>query len=247
MYRGSRKHVLDWTAQEGFPSELVDLVSPCPVEIQDDSRWMPRGQGKPAEARLNTFGPKWLPGHPAWPAIRDWWLVHKNGANTPNWDITVGCAIEGRPGLILVEAKANHPELSRPGKGLPKNPSKKSRENHKRIGIAIAEANAGWQQIDTGVKISRDSHYQFANRLAFTWKLGTLGIPVVLVFLGFTGDEGIGNVGKPFPSSESWAQAFLDYTRESFPRLLERRIDLGRAPVWVLSRSRPVMEVSSKK
>ena len=248
MHRGSRKHVLDWTEQDGFPSQLVDLVSPCPVEIRDDARWMPRGPGKPAEARLETFGPKWLPGHPAWQAIMEWWLVHRIGANTPNRDIAVGCTIAGRPGLVLVEAKANHPELRCAGKRLPKNASKRSRENHEQIGLAIATANVGWREIDSRVQISRDSHYQSANRLAFAWKLGTLGIPVVLVFLGFTGDEGIGNVGKPFPDGESWDRAFLDHIRESFPAgLLEGRIDLGHSPVWVLSRSRPVIEASSRK
>ncbi len=45
--------------------------------------------------------------------LRKWWLVHERGANTPNWDIAAGCEIEGKTGVILVEAKANVPELKR--------------------------------------------------------------------------------------------------------------------------------------
>jgi len=245
IYRGSRKHVLDWTARPEFPAELAEMIRPCPVEIGPDAIWMPRGYDAPDEARLETFGPAWFPGHPAWGELTDWWLVHKHRANTPNWDIAVGCTIEARPGLVLVEAKANWPELSSAGKLLRENASRKSRENHERIGAAIEEANAGWKRLDPGVHISRDTHYQLANRLAFTWKLGTLGIPVVLVYLGFTGDEGIRYVGAPFEGEGDWERAFRDYTDGVFPEgLLEQFIDLGAAPVWVLSRARAVREVS---
>ena len=245
MYRGSRKHVLDWTSREEFPSELLRLVSPCPVEIGPEARWMPRGFAEPDEARLERFGPRWLPEHPAWTHLRDWWLVHKRWANTPNWDLAVGCTVEGRPGLVLMEAKANHPELNPTGKRLRKESSSRSTDNHQRIGEAIQEANLGCGLIDGRVNISRDSHYQLANRLAFTWKLGTLGIPVVLVFLGFIGDEGIRDVGPPFADEEDWSWALSTYFEGVWPPdLLKRRIDLGPAPVWVISRSRPVLGAS---
>jgi len=245
MHRGSRKHVLDWTSQDGWLSELVDLLSPCPVEIDSGARWMPGGYERPDEARLEIFGPEWMPGHPAWDDLADWWLVHKRRANTPNWDIAVGCIIENRPGLILVEAKANWPELGTGGKPLSDRASENSQENHAQIGCAIEEANVGWQQIDSRVNISRDSHYQLANRLAFTWKLGMLGFAVALLYLGFTGDEGIRNVGSPFEDEDDWNHAFLAYAEGTVPLdLFERRIDLGPAPVWLTSRSRPVLEVS---
>ena len=40
--------------------------------------------------------------------------------------------------------------------------------------------------IDVRVCISHESHYQLANRLAFACKITSLGIPTVLVYLGFT-------------------------------------------------------------
>jgi hypothetical protein len=54
--RGSRKHVLDWTSRQEFCSELLQLVAPIDVRVTPWSRWMPRGHGKPEEARLETFG-----------------------------------------------------------------------------------------------------------------------------------------------------------------------------------------------
>ena len=53
------------------------------------------------------------------------------------------------------------------------------------------------------VRLDRDSHYQLANRLAFKWKLATLGIPVVLLY--FTGrDEGIADAGEPILDDAHW-------------------------------------------
>ena len=90
MHRGSRKHVLDWVAQPEFTKDLVALVPSIPIEISADAKWMPRGPQEPAEARLETFGPAWMPSLPIWSDLRNWWLKHKRGANTPNWDIAVG-------------------------------------------------------------------------------------------------------------------------------------------------------------
>ena len=128
---------------------------------------------------------------------------------------------------------------------LGKNASKNSQENHQQIGRAIEEARAGWQRIDPRIAITRDSHYQLANRLAFTWKLGMFGFPVVLLYLGFTRDEGIRDVGDPFVDEQDWKQAFSKYAGSIVPlELFGQRIDLGPAPVWLVSRSRPVLEVS---
>lgn len=244
IYRGSRKHVLDWTGRQSFLDEFRELLGDLPVEFSG-AVFMPKGAAAPQEARLEKFGPKWLQGHPAWANLRTWWLTHERGANTPNWDIAVGCVIEQRPGLVLVEAKANWSEFGRPGKGAPYPRSSHSEENHDRIGAAIEEARLGWHQHILGVNISRDSHYQLANRLAFTWKLATLGIPTVLVYLGFTKDEGISDAGAPFRDTADWQRAFAQYTEGHVPhRVLEQRLNFWEAPAWVLVRSRPVLEQS---
>ena len=172
------------------------MLSEIPVSFDANTRVVPKGHDCPDEAKLDGFGPTWLQEHSAWGALREWWLVNTHGANTPNWDLLVTCSLDGNPGLILVEAKANWPELSRQGKPLSQDASPKSHENHKQIGAAIDEARAGWQEIDPDVQISRDSHYQLSNRLAFAWKLASLGIPTVLIYLGFTGDEVIRDVGR---------------------------------------------------
>jgi hypothetical protein len=247
-YRGSRKHVLDWTARPSFLRELEALLAPCPLRTTTESRFMPQGPAAPREARLESFGPAWLPGHPAWPALVDWWLAHPAGANTPNWDIAVGCEIEGRPGLALVEAKANWPELGKTGKRRSAGASARSAANHERIGRAIDEACLGWRRLNPRVSISRDSHYQLANRLAFTWKLASLGIPVVLMYVGFIGDEGIRNAGRPFSDDADWRAAFTAYVSGAIPvELFERKLVIGSSSVRLMLRSRPVIGVSPER
>ena len=245
-YRGSRKHVLDWTADPSFLEQLAQTAAPAPVHFPTAPVFMPRGYESPAEARLETFGPRWKPDDPAWAALQRWWLTHSVGANTPNWDIAAGCLIEGRSGLLLVEAKANGPELGTAGKLQSVPASPRSDENHVRIGAAIDEACTGWRQVDPRFDIRLTSHYQLANRLAFTWKLASLGIPVVLIYLGFTGDEGIRDAGEPFADDADWQTAFRQYAATTVPLdLLDRRLDIGPAPVWLLSRSRRVLAQSS--
>jgi len=115
------------------------MLLSIPVDIPDDSKFMPKGFEEPAEAKLEIFGPRWHPS-PAWDELKAWWLRHTRFANTPNWDIAVGCMIENRPGLVLVEAKANWPELSADGKDIPDDANQHTLENHEKIGNAIREA-----------------------------------------------------------------------------------------------------------
>lgn len=244
-YRGSRKHVLDWTNRPTFPVELLRLVAPVDCKLLPTSAWAPVGYRYPDEARLETA--TLLPPEIR-TAIRRWWLAHEKGANTPNWDIAVSCEVAGRAGLILVEAKANEPELSAAGKAPAKEASEASAQNHERIGVAIGEACAALQRIAPATALSRDSHYQLANRIAFAWKLASLGIPTVLVYLGFVGDHGIADAGTPFDDAQHWQRVFDAYSAPVLPKeLQEVAIDCGAAPMWVLVRSREVSAPSPSR
>lgn len=247
MCRGSRKHVLDWTSRPEFPAELLQLVDLPNCRLSACSQWMPRGYEAREEARLETFGPKVLPNGEIWSRLRKWWLAHERGANTPNWDIALSCDVEGKPGLILVEAKANNPEMSCLGKKQKAGASAASGDNHERIKLAIGEACTALQRISASTAISRDSHYQLSNRVAFAWKLASLGVPTVLVYLGFCGDEGIRDAGEPFRNEAHWEASFADYAYSIVPKeLFNQPIDCGKASMWLLVRSKQVIEMSPR-
>jgi hypothetical protein len=183
-----------------------------------------------------------LPNLDVWRALSAWWLIHACGANTPNWDLAIGCEIDERPGFVLVEAKANVQELSLAGKPLRSGASSRSRENHERIGSAIHEACIGLREFAPATAITRDSHYQLSNRAAYAWKLASLGVPTVLVYLGFIGDSGIANAGAPIRDDAHWRDVFAVHAISVLPtELFERRLDCGPAPTWFLVRSRPVL------
>src|ERR1041385_5973478 len=65
--------------------------------------------------------------------------------------------------LVLVEAKAHANEL----KPIGKPPG--NLQNHDRIALAISDANMGLAAALPGWQLSRDSHYQIANRFAWAW------------------------------------------------------------------------------
>ncbi len=258
-WRGNRLHVLDWTGSELVREELAALLLPLSGSIEATAPFMPAGHGRVEEARLESFGPRAFQNHPAWAALQSWWLCHPSGANTPNWDMATVCTLGATRALLLVEAKANVPELSESGKVLRgrltdvrdvygrrmrNDPSDNARENHERIGEAVREANDAWSALDARVRLSAAHSYQLANRLAFTWKLATLGIPTVLLYLGFTGDEGIAH---PFTDASHWEREFAAHANTLLPvELREKELDFGgsAAPAWVLCRSRPVMRHS---
>ena len=245
-YRGSRKHILDWVEAPSFLTDLTDMLKPLSVVIPTPAIFMPRGLHAPQEARLDASDSPFAVVHDVQEQLQNWWLVHHRGANTPNWDLLVACQIEGRAGLVLVEAKANVPELKEEGKTKSPDASPDSRENHQRISSAIAEAREGFKKVGLDVQISVDSHYQLANRIAFMWKLATLGIPTVLVYLGFTGDDGIRDAGMPFDNDDHWRVAFGGHTKAIIPKAMldGERLDLGSAPAWLLVRGREVLQPS---
>jgi hypothetical protein len=250
--RGSKKHVLDWTEQPSFAGELLELLRSVPCQLTPTSRWEPRGYAHRGEARLSQFGPAVLPDID-WSGFAAWWLDH--GGSTPTWDIAMQCDVGGRPGLVLVEAKAHVSELSTDGKPVARENVAKPRSersvansaaNHEQIGVAIREAQNALAPLIPGIAINRDAHFQLSNRIAFGWKLTRMGIPTVLLYLGFTGDEGMRTSARtPFADDAHWQTTFRQYLKGVCPAsVLDAPLDLPKAKLWVMSKSRPVRTVS---
>ena len=149
-HRGSRPRcvlLVDGTTHD-VAARLTELVDLPDVALSPTDFWMPRGKpvktgkewdkGPAAEARLDRDVPFVAP--EVRRQLLDWWLEIAP-ANTPNWDVASRCKIEGREGLLLVEAKAHSNELSNAGKSKPRTVN--GWKNHERIGSAIEQAKAG--------------------------------------------------------------------------------------------------------
>ena len=63
----------------------------------------------------------------------------------------------------------------------------------------MKEANAGLRKLPTGQwALSTRHHYQLSNRFAWSWKLAMLGVPVVLLYLGFLNAQDMQDDGDLF-------------------------------------------------
>ena len=125
---GSRRHVLDWVESPRFRAEFNDVLKPTGAVVGPTDHVLPVGWEDAREARLETFGPDFLPTAVDWQALTQWWLKYPTGANTPNWDIAATCKLRGQSALVLVEAKAHGLELAHSGKSLSRDASSLARE-----------------------------------------------------------------------------------------------------------------------
>jgi hypothetical protein len=237
--RGSRLHVLNWLETPGFLDEINALVQPFGATVSRNDFWQPRGWRQPDEAKIDRA----LADHPEAEfdplALEGWWLKHPRGANVPNWDLLATCRIDGKPGLVLVEAEAHAQELSSLGKKRPgKRDSENSHENDRRIRKAIAEARIGLEPQIAGIGISAEHAYQFSNRIAIAWWLAKEGTPVILLYLAFLGDK---EMPKSFGTEDAWRDCVRDHAAPVFPEGgFDRWIDAGRASFAVVRGALPV-------
>jgi hypothetical protein len=153
--------------------------------------------------------------------LRRWWLaVASNNTRTPNWDVASTCTIEGKAGIMLIEAKAHDQELIKAETGrknIEAPVSGNARRNLLRIDWATRDANAALAD-ETGLTwaLSRDWNYQMSNRFAWAWKLADLGIPVALIYLGFLNASEMSDQGRPFAGDTDWATLVKGHSQALF-------------------------------
>jgi hypothetical protein len=206
-FKGSRLRCLLSTGLETreVAAFLNELVRPHATVSAGDV-WKPRGFLDAAEAKLSET-PDFLTAAQR-ATLTTWWLKVPQHANTPNWDLVSTCRMEGRPGLVLVEAKAHGGELHNAGK------PHGHAGNDETIAAAIAEANTALDPA-RGWNLSREVNYQLCNRMAWAWKVASLGVPVVLAYLGFLNALEMGDAR--FSTHEHWLQSLLDHARGTVP------------------------------
>jgi hypothetical protein len=244
-YRGSRKHILDLLERKDFLEVFNNLLRNSGAAVSGDDVYNPKGNANPEEMELRDFGPKYLADLIDWSMIRKWWPGYP--AKSPQWDLLITCTIEGKKGIVLVEAKAHEAELKWEGKPLEEDASPESICNHQQIGESIAEACRGLNEKIPGINIQRDSRYQVANRVAFAWKLAQCGMHAVWLYLGFYGDSGISDVGVPFRDNDHWQRVMGACIQSILPQSFPgTRIEFESAgSMEMLVRSLSIVEVSS--
>jgi hypothetical protein len=197
---------------------LSSLVAPFGCVSADD-HWMPNGFVDTEEAQLDKA--LRLLDKEVCKQLGAWWLPRdRQHAMTPNFDIASTCSVNGKPGLLLIEAKAHDEELRKEetGRILKKNATDDRIASHSTIGAAIASAASGFQSSTSmACALSRDSRYQMSNRFAWAWKLTELGLPVVLVYLGYLNAGEMKDQGVPFTTHADWEKLVKAHSASLFP------------------------------
>ena len=236
-FYGSRMRCLLLTHQPPtvVAERLTELIEPFGVVDASRDRWVPSGFSHPTEIELDKAG-DFLSG-PQQKIVADWWLAAARRARTPTWDIVSTCTVDGRPGLMLVEAKAHVAEMAGEGKSLPKTTN--GLNNHHRTAAAIAESSQELSAVLPGFSLSMDTHYQLCNRFAWSWKIASMGVPVVLVYLGFLNAGDMAHRGlETLDSGSAWESAVRRYADGIVPKTAwERRLDVGDTPIIPLIRA----------
>lgn len=238
--RGSkpRCHWLTHGERSDVAYRLTELANPW-AKVSEKDYWMPAGFCQLEEACLDKAD-RLVPVQVR-NTLRDWWLVVSPRATTPTFDIASTCIIEGQMGLLLVEAKAHAEELNKEaaGKELRSSASQNSYRNHHRIGECIADASASLTKY-TGLnwELSRDCCYQMSNRFAWSWKLTTLGFPVILVYLGFLNANEMRDRGSPFVNHAGWEILVKKHSRPIVPGCAwNNRLNVSGCPLLPCIRS----------
>ena len=217
---------------ESIADRLRKIVKPYATVESEKAVYFPKGPEHPHEAKLGEAEGLLSPENRE--AVTAWWLEVRPGANTPNWDIASTCMVGSSPGLILVEAKAHHGELEPGGKPKGGNP-----ENDAKIRDAIAEANGKLNAIMPDWHLTADSHYQLCNRFAWGWKVASLGVPVVLVYLGFLNVTDMPGC-RLLTTSEEWTHAMYKHAEGIVPReAWGKEFHINGTPLIPLIRSWP--------
>ena len=190
-FRGSRKHVLDFLGSPDWPQRLQEIIGIDEIQLAEAPCPKPGGHHSVAEADLDDYIHQFCAAK--WPGVNQlnhgkWWAP--NGGTRPQMDLICQIRVGGKDGLLFVEAKAHEGELDWGGKSLADDASAGSVQNHENIRQQIEFAKKGLNELPiSGFNLTITSHYQLVNRLTYLWKLASVGVPVVLMYLGFTSDK----------------------------------------------------------
>ncbi|MGL2999426.1 hypothetical protein [Flavobacterium sp. RSSB_23] len=237
--KGSKYAILKMVESSSFLNILNGLLKKSGATVTTYDNWMPKSIRYDKEAELNDFL-KYNFNPELATAITEWWLY--KDATTPNWDLISTCTINGKRGIVLVEAKAHSYELENESKGKPYDINTKSdgtKENQKQIGKAIEQANIEINKKFSGVAISRDNCYQLSNRIAHAWWLANQGIPVVLMYLGFQDVQDM-NDGKNrlFTTDKDWQDCFKIHAKQvGVDKIIDKNVDCGKSSFVIICRS----------
>ena len=149
---GSRNRVLQLLESPDYLSTMNTLLQGRATLKSGDAH-EPRGLTQSSECEIPRFCQQHLPNFDRTP-LENWWLPQQ--PRTPKgatWDLLSLCEVDGKQGLLLVEAKAHEGELDFLGKELETTASTQSQINHKHITDCLSDASEALKKLKVKVMI----------------------------------------------------------------------------------------------
>ncbi len=205
--RGSYRHMLDFVSASNFREIMSRLLDGTGAVLGTEDNRHPCGRSKKkdwTECELEDYL-KWHP-IPGYIGLdRRWWIAFKG--TRPTWDLICHLNFDGKPGLLLVEAKAHVGEMGeKNSKSAVDEKNDRSVANDLSIRLRLAETNLGLNALGLGsFHLSADHDYQLSNRIAYLHKLANDGVPTVLMYLGWIGSPDW--TTDPFTTESTWDEA----------------------------------------
>ena len=218
--RGSRPRcvLLTHGTVQRVSDRLTELASPALVVNSGDT-WAPCGFEAAGEITLGRCSDAFI-GKREQEDLARWWLA--TGGRLPTWDLVASGRAGGRKALLLIEAKAHDQEFSQRREKI-------SPKNEVSINRALREAIAALDAVMPGWDLLK-APYQLGNRIAWGWKLASMGIPVVLVYLGFLHATEMVDRGEWFLDRAQWEGVVRRHSSRSVPAdAWSKRLVLGDA------------------
>ncbi len=218
--KGSRPRCVLMTEGERVEvARTLEMLAGGSLGITATGAWAPNGFAASREVELTRCSEELLP-RPQQKALESWWLSQPGG-RTPNWDLVA----RGEHGLLLVEAKAHAAELTSKKRRRSTSPA-----NQACIERALGEATAGLNAVLPGWDLVH-APYQLANRVAWAWKVASMGTPVVLAYLGFRhASEMSRRRYRTFLSQAEWATLVREHSQTFVPaEAWGRKLEIGSA------------------
>lgn len=237
--KGSKYSFLKLVQLPDFIDKINLRLKDIKAEVSIYDNWIPKSIYLDKEAELKNFL-KYNFDAQKYKDIVKWWL-HVD-TTTPNWDLISTCTIDGKRGILLVEAKAHWDELTDESHGKSfdkKEASENSTRNHIKIGSAINDVNEQIIKQYPKISISRDSCYQLSNRIAHAWWLANQGIPVVLLYLGFLNvkEMDYGNK-KLLVNEQDWRECFTNHAKlVGVDSILDKWVNCGKSCFKLICKS----------
>ena len=217
----SRKLILKFASSRNYLFTINSLIKKVNARITKEDIRMPNPPFDSNEADDNAIA-KLLCLYCGADPDSIWWRNILRSYSSQSWDFISTCTIDGKKGILLVEAKAKKGEMKLVAK--------------KKKNYDFSQPNKELNELIPGVELSNEKCPQLSNHIAHAWAMSKQDMPVILLYLGFCYDHG----RNAFKTPQEYKSSFKKHIRSiGADKLLDLKISDERTSFTFLCEAIP--------